>query len=134
MANSKPKKGSSAGYEVGYARPPKANQFKPGQSGNPAGRPRGRPSFEEIILAEAQRIVKIKVGDKILHIDRDCALVRKLFDSALAGNMRALQMALTFLQFAQARSDVTDGPELPLTEEELAVLERITKKSGGSHA
>lgn len=27
-------------YEVGYGRPPKATQFKPGQSGNPKGRPR----------------------------------------------------------------------------------------------
>jgi hypothetical protein len=29
-----------AEYEVGYGRPPKHTQFQPGQSGNPAGRPR----------------------------------------------------------------------------------------------
>ena len=29
------------GYEVGYRKPPKHSQFKPGQSGNPNGRPRG---------------------------------------------------------------------------------------------
>jgi len=28
--------------EVGYRSPPKATRFKTGQSGNPAGRPRGR--------------------------------------------------------------------------------------------
>jgi len=27
--------------EVGYKRPPKATRFKPGQSGNPKGRPKG---------------------------------------------------------------------------------------------
>ena len=29
---------SVADYEVGYGRPPKNSQFKPGQSGNPRGR------------------------------------------------------------------------------------------------
>ena len=33
---------SSDDYEVGYCRPPKARQFKSGQSGNPKGRPRTR--------------------------------------------------------------------------------------------
>ena len=28
-------------YEVGYKKPPKHGQFKPHQSGNPKGRPRG---------------------------------------------------------------------------------------------
>ena len=27
-------------YEVGYGKPPKHSRFKPGQSGNPKGRPR----------------------------------------------------------------------------------------------
>ena len=27
-------------YEVGYKKPPRKNQFKPGQSGNPKGRPK----------------------------------------------------------------------------------------------
>jgi hypothetical protein len=38
-------------YEVGYAKPPARTRFKPGQSGNPKGRPRGsknaRPSLSE---------------------------------------------------------------------------------------
>ncbi|MBL4544643.1 MAG: hypothetical protein JKP95_01895 [Oceanicaulis sp.] len=30
-------------YEVGYGKPPKATQFKKGQSGNPRGRPKMQP-------------------------------------------------------------------------------------------
>lgn len=30
------------GYDVGYAKPPVGTRFKPGQSGNPKGRPRGQ--------------------------------------------------------------------------------------------
>ena len=35
-------------YEIGYGRPPKQYQFKPGQSGNPRGRPRGKLSKKAV--------------------------------------------------------------------------------------
>ena len=38
MSSNKPKKAPKGDYAVGYARPPKANQFQPGQSGNLGGR------------------------------------------------------------------------------------------------
>ena len=51
---------------VGYGRPPKQHQFKPGQSGNPKGRPKGAPTLQEIVAKEATKHVKIKQGDKIV--------------------------------------------------------------------
>ena len=30
-----------ASYDVGYGKPPASTRFKPGQSGNPKGRPKG---------------------------------------------------------------------------------------------
>lgn len=44
---------------VGYGRPPVGRRFKPGQSGNPAGRPRKIASQREIatrVFAEKQRL------------------------------------------------------------------------------
>jgi hypothetical protein len=37
---------------VGYKRPPREHQFRRGESGNPAGRPKRRPSFASVLLAE----------------------------------------------------------------------------------
>jgi hypothetical protein len=39
----------SSPYKVGYGRPPKATQFKPGKSGNPKGRPKGPKSVGAVL-------------------------------------------------------------------------------------
>jgi hypothetical protein len=130
MSAGKPKKAPTGDYAVGYAKPPKAKQFQPGKSGNPSGRPRGRPSLDEIILEEAARIVKMTAGDKVTHIDRDRALVRKLFERAFAGDMRAMQLLISLLSRAQTKFEVTEAAEAPLTEEEVALLAMMSKPSG----
>ena len=42
-----------ADEQVGYRRPPKRSRFRPGQSGNPRGRPRGQLS----LFATARKIL-----------------------------------------------------------------------------
>ena len=116
-ASKPPKRAPSGDYGVGYARPPEATQFQPGSSGNRAGRPKGRPSLNEIILEEAARIAKVRVGEKVLHIDKDRALMRRLFDLGLHGNVPALRFAMSLLAQAQAEHSDTADSEAPLTEE-----------------
>ena len=62
MSKKPPKKSSGDG--VGYCRPPKAHRFKPGQSGNPKGRPKGVPTLQEAITREAAKLVKVKQGGR----------------------------------------------------------------------
>jgi hypothetical protein len=130
VSSDKPKAAPKGDYPIGYARPPKANQFQPGQSGTRGGRPRGRPSLDELLLEEAARVVKFKAGDKIMHMDRDRALMRKLFDMALNGKVPAIQLVIARLAQAQAALSVKADPEAPLTEEEIALLAMMPKMSG----
>jgi Family of unknown function (DUF5681) len=130
MSAKKPIKTAKGNYEVGYGKPPKASQFQPGQSGNVGGRPRGRPSFDELLLEEAARLVKFKAGDKVVHMDRDRAVVRKLMDLALQGNMRAMHLIVDRLKQAQALHAVKADPEAPLTEEEIALAKMYPDMAG----
>ena len=57
-------------YEVGYRRPPKTTRFKPGQSGNPKGRPAKARNFKSD--------VKKTLETALLH-DSTAARVGALF-------------------------------------------------------
>lgn len=53
---------SKSDYDVGYGRPPKHTQFKPGQSGNPRGR---RPKREVIVERAAELLSEpVRARDK----------------------------------------------------------------------
>lgn len=90
-----------ARYEVGYGKPPVATRFRPGQSGNPKGRPKGarnrRPALNEerlkdIILAEAYREITVRDGDRNMTVPMAQAIVRALAVNAAKGQHRAQRL------------------------------------------
>jgi hypothetical protein len=92
---------ATAPYDVGYAKPPKSTRFRPGQSGNRRGRPKGSRNkkprlnderFKDIILAEAYRAIKISEGEKKVSIPMAQAVVRSLAVNAAKGQHRAQQL------------------------------------------
>lgn len=80
---------------VGYGRPPVNGQFKPGQSGNPNGRPRrqkDRKTMITDILTE-----KISLRDKngrIRKLTTDEVMFKVMTNKAIAGNVKAFQIVL----------------------------------------
>lgn len=85
-------------YEVGFAKPPVTNRFKPGTSGNPNGRPKGSknamPSLAEerikkLILEEAYRTIPILEKGRRVNIPMITAVLRAVAMNAAKGNNRA---------------------------------------------
>src|SRR6516164_8500046 len=54
----------AAGSTTGYGRPPARTQFKPGKSGNPAGRPKASRNLKTIIRNALTSTVILREGEK----------------------------------------------------------------------
>ena len=74
-------------YNVGYGKPRSHGRFKPGQSGNPKGRPKGAknksPTLHEerlksSVLEEAYRTIKVNDGDKPVSLHPFASLSRTI--------------------------------------------------------
>ena len=54
---------------VGYGKPPEQTKFKKGQSGNPAGRPRGSRNLKSLINRELNSTITIEQAGKKRRFD-----------------------------------------------------------------
>lgn len=104
-------KANNRDYEVGYSKPPKHSRFKPGQSGNPGGRPRGAKNkksalneerLKTIILEEAYRMIKVNDGPNQVSVPMAQAVVRSLAHNAVKGNTTAQRLFAEMLASTEA--------------------------------
>ena len=80
---------SSSDYPVGYARPPRHRQFKPGQSGNPKGRPKKQKSLAALLKEIMFRPVTIKENGTRRKVPFVEAFLSGLVHLAVNGDPRA---------------------------------------------
>jgi uncharacterized protein YdiU (UPF0061 family) len=97
--------------EVGYKRPPKSGQFKPGKSGNPRGRPKGTADFKADLAAEMRQRITLRDKNGRSHkVTKQRALIKLLFSSALQNEKAAITALLACMRYFGA------GSEQPVTE------------------
>ena len=81
--------------KVGYRSPPKATRFKPGQSGNPRGRPRGTKNFKTDVQSALRARVRVNLDGKQKNVTSQEAILLRLCEQALGkGNLRAIERLL----------------------------------------
>ena len=74
-----------AQHEVGYGRPPRGHQFKPGQSGNPKGRPKGAKSEASIWQTRLNEKIEVREGGRVRKITVREAIVLRCIDRCPEG-------------------------------------------------
>tara|TARA_Y100000815_G_scaffold74668_1_gene63475 strand:- start:171 stop:590 length:420 start_codon:yes stop_codon:yes gene_type:complete len=107
------KKKPQGDYEVGYARPPAGSRFKPGQSGNSKGRPKGSKNLSSIIEATLFGPVQVTVGGRPMKVPAFEAVMMRLVRKALEGDLRAMEKVMKLLPLAQAMMDARAEGEAP---------------------
>ncbi len=116
------------GNEVGYRKPPKRTQFKPGRSGNPKGRPKRPTGLEDQVERELAQKITVREGGKSQKLSKREVVAKQLVKKAMEGDVRALRAIMT-MPSADTKSSLepADGgqgrADQPLTENERAVLD-----------
>ena len=85
-------------YDVGYGKPPKSNQFKPGASGNPAGRPKGVKNLSTYLISELTEKLHVTEGGKQILITKFQAMIKSMVAMALKGDARARNEVLKLIR------------------------------------
>ena len=128
--------GNDSSYRVGYGHPPKHSQFRPGQSGNPSGRPKRVKNLQAELLEELGELTRIREGDSQLEISKARAIAKSLVRAAVDGNMRAATLLVSFCARTLGDSDEQSEQGTPEDVEILNdfVSRELRRRAGNSSA
>jgi len=101
---------SAASYEIGRGKPPVHSRYRPGQSGNPAGRRKGTRNLKTDVKRTLRMPLKVKEGARMRKKSTQEAALMVLREKALRGDARALDRL-----FELALRFNNDAAELPAT-------------------
>ena len=110
-------KGRREAYGVGFGRPPRLTQFKPGQSGNPAGRPRGAKNFATALEEELNARLTVTENGRRRRISKREVIAKHLVNKAASGDLKAIPLLLNEVRAREnnpadaASAQVFDTPE-----------------------
>jgi hypothetical protein len=115
-------------YPVGFGRPPRHTRFKPGESGNPHGRPKGAKNIATALEQELNAQVTITERGKRRRVSKRTLIAKRLVNGAAEGEMKA--MAVLFQQLRQIVTESAGPPASePLSrEEDRLVIESIMQR------
>ena len=108
--------------KVGYGRPPVHSRFKPGQSGNPRGRPKGTLNFTTDLKRILQAPVTLNDGRKTRRVTTQEAALLRLAEKALKGDPRALEKLVSLS--ATLSTNNAESPSKTTAADDQAILDR----------
>lgn len=128
--NNPPQNPSDQTYDVGYGKPPKHSQFKPGQSGNPKGRPNGSKSLSTILRKALNERIEVNKGGKRLKCTKLDVAIEQLVNKAAGGDLKAFMQLSQHLVRIEDAEAVKQAKSVPLeaTEAESKIIASIAKR------
>jgi hypothetical protein len=99
---------SGKDYEIGYGRPPKATQWKKGESANPGGLSSRRSvdvaeTIDKLLLTP----VRVTVNGESKRVAALKVILEQLSNKAITGNRRAMAVLFRWLELAPQVADGT---------------------------
>ena len=118
----KKREAAQGDYEIGFGRPPKSTRFKPGQSGNPRGRPKGAKNFETDLRDQLNERVVIREGDRSRKVTKQQALIASMVNRGIKGEPRLAALSVSTIARYQNLAGNMESADEELTDDELLIL------------
>jgi hypothetical protein len=90
-------------YRVGNKKPPLHTQFKPGQSGNPSGRPKVTPDFGMKLLKELNKTVAATLNGQSVKVQNYDLVVKSLVKDAITEGPQSKALLLKSIRTVEAQ-------------------------------
>lgn len=110
---------------VGYKKPPKSHQFRPGQSGNLNGRPKGARNFKSDLRDELSEMTSFRECGHEVSISKQRALIKRPVASAIEGDARSIATLMSFC----ARAFGDDSEEQQQAPEDHEIVHAFARRS-----
>jgi hypothetical protein len=114
------------GYEVGYRKPPLHSRFRPGQSGNPAGRRKGVRNLATDVRRTLAAPVTVKEGDLRRKKSTQEGMLLKLREKALGGDPSSMKVLVELAKLFN--NDATESGLSQLLADDQAILDGFLAK------
>jgi len=92
-------------YDIGYKKPPKDSQFRPGQSGNKKGRPKDHRNTYNMLTEVLDQKISIKENGRDLRISKKLAMIMQLVNKAVKGDVKAINSLLPHMLMADVKEE-----------------------------
>jgi hypothetical protein len=119
-------------YAIGYGKPPATSRFKPGQSGNVKGRPKGHKNLKTLIRQAMTARISIQEGSSSRQVSKLEGVVLRQLQSALKGDDRS---AMAVMKIATQLGILDDAPEAnsetALTANDERILQELVQRRHG---
>jgi hypothetical protein len=119
--------GGDQNSPVGYGRPPVNRQFKPGQSGNPRGRPKGQKNLTTTIVDALSKTITVRDKNGLRTISKLDAILEVQVNKAVAGDPHAFAR---IIQIAEKLEAFKWQPEVNYKQLAVSAFEKLERSLG----
>jgi hypothetical protein len=115
--------------KVGYKRPPKATQFKPGKPGNARGRPKRSHNLNADLVEMLSQVMTVREDGKTRRISRQAAILRRLLSQELQGDEKAIKLILSMRTKVDSTRQAADQqPEEEVSDADQVLFDNYVRR------
>jgi uncharacterized protein DUF5681 len=118
-------------YAVGYGRPPRHTRWKPGQSGNPTGRRKGRRNGRTVVEEALNQRIRIRQGGRARSLTNFDAFVLTILGAAIQRDAKAWGPLLSLIRSAGILGEAPEATsQEPFTADDEALIAEYLLRHG----